>query len=71
MAPIQYIDILEIEAWGCNAQKSFSGPGRMLRLGTELPVNAADERDKPVGVLFDTETPAEPRGSSCWLIGLL
>ena len=66
----QYIDVLEMDGWACNAGKLISGQGRMARLemgGLGEPVGG---KGKLVGMFFDTEIPTEPLKNSCWLIGL-
>jgi hypothetical protein len=66
----QYIDMLDMEGWTCNAGKFISGQGRMARLDMGDPDENIGGKGKLVGIFFDTEIPAEPVKNSCWLIGL-
>lgn len=66
----QYIDMLDMEGWACNAGKFISGQGRMARIEMGDPDENIGGKGKLVGMFFDTEIPAEPLKNSCWLIGL-
>jgi Heterokaryon incompatibility protein (HET) len=70
MAPLRYIDILEIKAWACNAQQFRSWLGLIVKCETGPLGDTGDSRGEVVGMFFDTEIPDEPRRSSCWILAL-